>query len=144
MSGTKPSISFWIIAVLSLLWNSMGAMDYYMTQTRNMEYLSQFTPDQIAYFTSFPSWMQAAWAFGVWGAVLGSILLLLRSRWAVLVFGISLLGLIVSTIWQMFGSEINAFAMMGPLEMAFMGAIWVVAIALLSYARRMQARGVLR
>jgi hypothetical protein len=144
MNRNKPHISFWIIAALSLLWNSMGAMDYYMTQTRNMAYLSRFTPDQIAYFTSFPAWMAAAWAFGVWGAVLGSILLLLRSRWAVPVFGISLLGLIISTIWQVFGSETSAFSMMGQLEMAFMVAIWVVAIALLFYARWMQARGVLR
>ena len=144
MSWTKPPTGFWVIAVLSLLWNSMGAMDYFMTQTRNMDYLSQFTPDQIAYFTSFPAWMEAAWAFGVWGAVLGSVLLLLRRRWAVQVFLISLLGLIVSTIWQIFGSEINAFAMMGPMEMTFMGAIWVVAIALLFYARRMRASGILR
>ena len=144
MSWTKPPTGFWVIAVLSLLWNSMGAMDYFMTQTRNMDYLSQFTPDQIAYFTSFPAWMEAAWAFGVWGAVLGSVLLLLRRRWAVQVFLISLLGLIVSTIWQIFGSPINAFSMMGPMEMAFMGAIWVVAIALIFYARTMHVRGVLR
>ncbi len=144
MNSAKAPISFWIIAVLSLLWNSMGAMDYYMTQTRNIDYLSQFTPDQVAYFTSFPTWMEAAWAFGVWGAVSGSILLLLRKAWALPVFIISLLGLITSTIWQVFGSQINAFSMMGPMEMAFMVAIWVVAIALPLYARRMQSIDVLR
>ncbi len=142
--AAKTPISFWIIAVLSLLWNSMGAMDYYMTQTGNAEYLARFTNEQRAYFASFPAWMEAAWAFGVWGAASGSVLLLLRSRFAVQVFAVSLLGLIVSTIWQFFISDIGAFDLMGPTESMFTVAIWFVAVALLFYARAMHARGVLR
>ena len=55
-----------------------GAFDYTMTQTKNAEYLAAFTPEQRTYFESFPTWMEAAWALGIWGALAGSALLLLR------------------------------------------------------------------
>lgn len=144
MTWAKPTVSFWIISTLSLLWNCIGAIDYTMTQTRNATYLAEFTPDQLAYFTSFPAWMQGAWAFGVWGALIGSILLLLRSKWAVWAFTISLVGLAVSTVWQFFVSDLNAVAIMGFTAIIMTAVIWIIAIALLLYARKMAARGILR
>jgi hypothetical protein len=39
-----------------------------------------------------PAWMTGVWAIGVWGALAGSVLLLLRSKWAVHVFAASLAG----------------------------------------------------
>ena len=95
-SETKTPIGFWIISGLSLLWNAYGAFDYTMTQTKNAQYLAAFTPEQLAYFDSFPAWMDATWALGVWGALAGSVLLLMRNRHAVTAFGLSLLGLLVS------------------------------------------------
>jgi hypothetical protein len=41
------------------------------------------------------------WALGVWGALAGSMLLLLRSRRAVTAFAASLVGLAVSTGYQL-------------------------------------------
>src|SRR3546814_14306055 len=72
--------------------------DYMMTKLGNADYLSAFTPEQIAYFQGFPLWANIGWAFGVWGSVLGSILLLARSRHAVTAFAVSLLGLAISKI----------------------------------------------
>ena len=80
---SKTPLGFWIISGLSLLWNAFGAFDYTMTQTKNAEYLAAFTPEQRTYFESFPTWMEAAWALGIWGALAGSALLLLRNRHAV-------------------------------------------------------------
>ena len=65
---------FWLIGIVALLWNAMGAMDYLMTQTRNDAYMSAFTPEQLAFFYGFPSWVIASWAIGVWGGVLGLLL----------------------------------------------------------------------
>ena len=144
MSWIKPPISFWIISAVSLLWNSIGALDYYMTQSRNATYIQEFTPDQLAYFSSFPPVMEAAWALGVWGALLGSILLLLRSKFAVWSFAVSLFGLAFSSYWQFFGGELSAYDVLGSVSVVMTAVIWVIAIALFLYARRMQARGVLR
>jgi len=35
-------------------------MDYVMTQTKNEAYMSGFTPEQLAFFYSFPAWVVSA------------------------------------------------------------------------------------
>jgi hypothetical protein len=133
----------WIVGGVSVLWNAFGCFDYLMTQTRNQTYLAGFTDPQRVYFESFPLWTEAAWAFGVWGALAGSLLLLARSRHAVAAFAVSLAGLAVSTVYQYVLSappeEMKTGAMV-----AMNLAIWAVAIGLLAYALRMRRRGVLR
>lgn len=141
-SGKTPA-HLWIVGGLSALWNAFGAFDYTMTQTRNDAYLAQFTAEQRAYFDSFPALMEAAWAFGVWGGLLGSLLLLMRSRYAVFAFGISLAGLLVSTIYQ-YGMASPPESLMTGAMIAMNLVIWAVAIVLFIYATRMRARGVLR
>ena len=138
----KTPIHLWIIGGLTLLWNLGGAADYTATQLQYEPYMSQFTPEQLEFFYGFPSWVVAAWAFGVWGALAGSIGLLLRQRWAVWAFGLSLLGMIVSAIYTL--GLADGLEIMGTGAVIFSVVIWVVAIALLIYAQRMAARGVLR
>ena len=136
--------SFWLIAILSLLWNLIGVIDFVMTLTRNADYLASFTPEQIAYFTSFPPWFIFVWGCGVWGALLGSILLLLRHRWAVSAFALSLAGLAVSSLWQYGLSGADLSAIMPPGAWVFTIVIWIIAIALFYYSIRQRRRGVLR
>jgi len=139
----RTPMHLWIVGALATLWNAFGAFDYIMTQTRNENYLANFTDPQRAYFDSFPVWMEATWAFGVWGGLAGALLLLARSRFAVPAFAVSLAGLAVSTVYQYVLSAPPA-DMMGGAMVAMNVAIWAVAIGLLLYAMRMRARGVLR
>lgn len=142
-SAIRTPLHLWIVGVVSTLWNSFGCFDYFMTQTRNDAYLAQFTASQRAYFESFPAWMEAAWAFGVWGALAGSLLLLARSRHAVTAFGLSLAGLAASTFYQQVMISLPPeFATTASTAMT--AIIWVIAIALLLYAMAMRRRGVLR
>ena len=142
MDGRTP-VHLWIVGGLSALWNAFGCYDYLMTQTKNEAYLAMFTDAQRAYFDSFPLVMDAAWAFGVWGALAGSLLLLARSRHAVAAFAVSLAGLAVGTVWQYVISSPPP-EMSSTLMVVMNLAIWAVAIALLVYALRMRRRGVLR
>ncbi len=132
----------WLVGVLALLWNSIGAFDYLMTQTRNASYMSQFTPEQLAYFYAFPAWVVSTWALSVWGAVLGSVLLLLRHRWAVMVFGLSLATMVITTIYN-FGLT-NGADIMGTFGVIFSVVIFAIAVALFLYARHLARAGVLR
>jgi hypothetical protein len=104
--------------------------------------MSAFTPEQLAYFYSFPAWAVACWAIGVWGALLGSVALLLRQRWAVWAFGASILGMVLTTIYN-FGMT-DGVRLMGPGALAFTAVIWAVALFLFFYARAMEKRAVLR
>ena len=144
MNGSvRAPVHLWIVGVVAMLWNAFGAFDYVLTQTRNEAYLVQFSEAQRAYFQSFPAWMEAAWAIGVWGALAGALLLLARSRHAVLAFGLSLLGLLASSVYQYVLSS-PPEDMKSGVMMAMNLAIWAIAIGLFLYAHRMRARGVLR
>ena len=140
---SRTPVHLWLVAALATLWNAFGCFDYLMTQTRNEQYLAHFTDPQRVYFDSFPMWMEAAWACGVWGGLAGSLLLLARSRYAVAAFAVSLAGLAASTFYQYVlnspPEEMKSGAMIGMNL-----AIWAIAIGLLVYALRMRRRGVLR
>jgi hypothetical protein len=140
---TKTPIHLWIVGILATLWNAFGCFDYLMTQSGNAEYLAQFTDAQRAYFQSFPAWMDAAWAIGVWGALLGSLLLLMRSRHAVFAFEASLAGLLVGTVYQWGMADMPA-DLKTPAMLGVNAMIWAIAIGLLVYAMRMRRSGVLR
>jgi len=118
-------------------------MDYVMTQTRNEAYMGQFTPEQLAFFYGFPTWVVAAWAIAVWAGVLGAALLLLRKRLAVPVFLASLVAMVITTFHNYVLSD--GMEVMGKDAMAlgFTVVIFLVAIALILYARAMQKRGTL-
>lgn len=139
--GPTP-VHLWIVGVLALLWNAMGAFDYLATQLELEFYMSQFTEQQLAYFYGFPSWAVAAWAFGVWGALAGSVGLLLRGAWSRWAFAVSLAGMAVSSVYTLGMSE--GAEIMGSGGMIFSVVIWVVAILLLVYAVRQARNGVLR
>jgi len=141
VQGPTP-VHLWIIGILALLWNSFGAFDYLATQLELEFYMKAFSEEQLAYFYGFPSWVVAAWAFGVWGAVAGSVGLLLRKKWAVWAFAISLAGMAVSSVYSMVLTD--GIKLMGQGAVAMNLVIWAVAIFLLVYAWTTAKRGVLR
>ncbi len=137
----KTPVHLWIVGLISLLWNAMGAFDYSATELRLEFYMSQFTAEQLDYFYGFPAWAVAAWAIAVWGSLLGSVGLLLRKRWAVWMFGLAIAGLAITTLYNL---SSNGFELMGDGAAAFTAVIWVIAVLLLVYSLRMAGRGVLR
>jgi len=139
---TKVPRHLWIVGVLAVLWNAMGAMDYTATQFRVEAYLSGYTPEQLAYFFGFPAWAVATWAIAVWSALVASLGLLLRKAWAVWLFGVSIVAMMITGIYNFALSE--GIALMGTGALAFTAVIWIVAFGLFFYARAMARRGVLR
>lgn len=129
----------WAVGILTLLWNAIGVMSYTMTHLGKLESLGM-TPDQIGYFDSFPAWANAVWAIGVWFCLLGSILLLLRSRYAVTAFAISVIGLVGTAYFSYVVSDVPEDLQSVPLDIA----IWVITLGSLWYAIRQRAAGVLR
>lgn len=142
IAGPRPSWSFWVIAVLSLTWNAVGCLDFTMAVTRNPAYLAQLPADVVNWLDSAPTWTIAPWALGVWSALVGSLLLLARSRHAATAFALSLVGLAGNQLWQ-FSAGVPA-SMLGAANIAFTAAIWVVTIALLWFSTGQRVRGVLR
>jgi len=141
----KTPWHLWLVGVLSLAWNGFGGFDFVQTTTRGEAYMreSGFSDQMIAYYNAMPDWMYAPWIMGVWGAVLGSILLLARSRWAVHAFVVSLIGAVVSLIYSKMIDPPPLPADMP--QMALMPFIIVAVAAFLAwYAWAMSKKGVLR
>jgi hypothetical protein len=140
-SSSTPK-HLWLVGILSLLWNAMGALDYVMTELKVEAYMSQFTPEQLEYFYGFPTWVVAVWAIAVWGGVIGSLLLLLKKRFAVPVFLVSFIAMVITTLHNyVFSNGLEVVGEAFPL--IFTAVIFVVALLLYLYARAMQKRGVL-
>ena len=141
----KPPLSFWVVSILGLIWNAFGGFDYWMTRTRNVDYLAQAGDPQVvlAWIDSFPLWAQICWGLGVWGSIAGSVLLLLRSRHAVNAFLVSLVGALGSFSYQLLMSDVPASLdttggkVMPIVILAIVAFLW-------QFSKREVAKGLLR
>jgi len=142
MSSTSETPKhLWIVGALSLLWNSTGAHGYYVTQTKNEEYLEAWTPEQLEFMYAYPAWMVSCWALAVFGGVLASILLLLRKKLALPVYGLSFVCMAVFTL-RNYGLA-DGLEVMGTTAFVFALVIFAVALLLLVYSKKMADKGVL-
>ncbi|MEO7278125.1 MAG: hypothetical protein ABIW33_08895 [Sphingomicrobium sp.] len=148
MTPARAPIHLWIVGILSLVWSCFGAYDYTKTRLHDAAYISATMPGvdpnvALAWVAAMPLYAQVGWGFGVWLALAGSILLLVRSRWAVWAYGISFVGAVLSLGYQLAlapplpGADATIYRVM-PL------VIIAIALALYLYARRMEKRGLLR
>jgi len=135
----------WIVGILSLLWNCFGAADYTMTELGNLAWFEMMGlgAEELAWAQSFPAWAVAAWAVGVWASVIGSILLLLRSRHAPTAFLASIVGALASFAYQLTADDKPA-SMEGGAALFMPIVILILIAAQWYYARRQAAAGVLR
>lgn len=129
----------WVVGVVTLLFNALGIVSYVTTKLGMLAEMG-LTPSQIAFMESYPAWISAFWALGVWGAFAGSLLLLARSRWAVTAMVVATIGLVGTTLGNYVVLEVPADMQAPALDVA----IWVVTLFLLFYARRMASAGVLK
>ncbi|MCM8557746.1 hypothetical protein [Sphingomicrobium sediminis] len=149
-AAPKAPWHLWAVGIVSLLWNLIGANDYVQSQLRNEEYLAMgesmgvTMEEMIAYLDAMPMSQEAAWAFGVWGSVVGSILLLLRSRHAFTAFLVSFLGMMASLVVEMAGLTDRPLAMEGAVATIMPWLIVIIAVFLLWYSRSMATKGVLK
>ena len=146
--SARTPVHIWIVGILALLWNAIGCYDYLMTRMRNTDYLASMMPEvdpnaMLAWVDAFPIWAQFGLGLGVWAGLLGALLLLVRSRWAELTLGLSLVGALLGLGYQIVGAPPMPGATGGMMEiMPFV--IIAIALALFLYARAMRAKGVLR
>jgi hypothetical protein len=126
---------------VGLLFNSVGAFDYLMTQTQNQSYMGRFTSEQLEVLYDFPTWLVAFWALAVWGGALGTLLVLLRKSLAVPVLLVSLLAMIITAIHNFFSA--NGLYETGGTGVGFVLLIFALALGVWLYARALDERGVL-
>ena len=132
----------WLIGTIGGLWSLIGVLSFVLTQMNAEAVMSRFPPQQRQYFESFPLWAVAFWAIGVFGGVIGCLLLLLRNRLAFHVLLASVIGAI--------GSNLGGLFLLGGMEvmretsgLGFTVFPIIFGAFLAYYARAMSKRGVL-
>ena len=133
--AAEVPMSFWVIAVLGLVWNTFGAYLYMLSKLDPVAAMTAASPAMRDYVATMPLWAHIGWSLGIWGSAAGSVLMLVRSRHAVPAFLISLLGALTSFAAQ---------AMAGVLPLGLSAMIAVVIAFLWRYCRRSQQQGLLR
>jgi hypothetical protein len=144
--AARTPAHLWVVGILSLVWNCLGAYDYLMSHMRNADYLAKMGVDpavMLAYMDAMPMYAKIGWGLGVWLGLLGSVLLLMRSRYAVHAFALSLLGMVLSLGGQYLGPPPPPELVAG-MKKYFPLLILVLGAVQLWYAWRERGDGVLR
>jgi len=103
---------FWAVAIFSLLWNLMGVSSFYLQVSMTDEALKTLPLAEQELYNSYPLWTFIAFAFAVFGGIIGSVGLLMKKKWAKPAFIISLLAIIPQMIQNLFFT--NAREVYGP------------------------------
>ncbi len=135
----KPTTYFWIISIVALIWNLMGVSAYLAQAFMTDEALQNLPEAEQALYTDLPAWVTAAFAIAVFGGMLGSIGLLLRKKWARLLFLISLIGIIIQMTHSLFIS--NNMDVYGPGAVIMPIMVLVIGIYLIMFSKSAIAKG---
>ena len=137
----KPPRWFLLVAALALLWNLIGCVAV-VADLRLSPADVAALPAQQALYAARPGWAVAATALAVLGGVLGCVGLLLRRKWALPVFGLSLAGILV----QDFGLFVlvDGARLAGSGAVVTQGLVLAIGIGLLWLSVKAIARSWLR
>lgn len=147
MSETKAAGGpwhLWVVAIIALLWNGLGCYLHFTTMTNPEQVMREAQlPERVAeYYLALPAWMGVAWGVGVWGGVIGAVLLLARSKWALHAFIVSLVAF-VSTLVYYYALS-NGRDILGTTAMPQQAMIFLSCVIFIWYAHFATKRGILR
>lgn len=138
----KPSTAFWVVAIIALIWNGMGAAAYLGQVTMGEEALQALSEAERNLITSTPVWATAAFALAVWGGLFGSLLMLMRKKLAIIVLVVSFAGIVVQMGHSLFLT--NSIEVYGPGGMIMPIMVLAIGAFLVYYSRIQAANGVLQ
>ena len=128
--------SFWVIAVVTLIWNVLGAMNFVLQM--NSDVIASMSEAHRAIIEGRPAWATVAFAVAVFGGALGCILLLFKKAAAKYLFLASLIGVLAQLFphINLVGSVIS-----DPFEILMMVVLPIaVAVFLLWYAKYVERK----
>lgn len=136
---SKAPWHLWVVGVLSLLWNAAGAWTIMSAQSGAP---MDMDAAEIAYYAAQAPWFVAVTDVVLISAILAAAALLLRSRWAVHLYGLSIAGIVVTAAYDIAAGTALLLQDQGWLILECVTA--GLAVVQLLYAIAMRSRGVLR
>ena len=135
----KAPWHLWVVGGLSLVWNVLGALTIIMAQTGSA---MDMDANEIAYYAAQPGWFRAVTDVVLISAVLAAVALLMRSRWAVHLYALSVAGFVVAAAYDAYQG--TALFLDSQEWLVLECVTFALSLLQLFYALAMKSRGVLR
>jgi hypothetical protein len=129
LNSTGPRWLLWISIAL-LLWSLAGVGAFVSQFSMSAETIAALPPDQRGLWTNMPAWAWVAYAVATLPALGGAIGLLMRKGWAVPLYALSIVGILVQFSYPfLIAKAFTSLAMAAfPLFILVMGiAEWLLA-----------------
>ena len=139
-NGNKPSAVFWVVGVVALVWNILGVAAYLGQQYMTEEALAELPQGDQDFYANVPAWVTAAFAIAVFAGFIASIGLLMRKKWAISLFMLSLLAVLVQNVYSFFMQdyiELSGSRMFMPIVVIILSAFFVW------YSKDARSKGIL-
>ncbi|MDA7884756.1 hypothetical protein N9B23_00130 [bacterium] len=130
---------FWVVACLALIWNLMGCVIFYGEMFQQEAMISGFEPDQQAWVRGTPGWIYVIFCISVMTGVVGSVLLLLKSKVCIPLFGISFITVLVQMTFTMVIA--GGIDVMGPSAAIMPTIVTLLAAAWLGFSVQALRKG---
>ena len=123
--SVKIPVWFWIVAVILLIWNIMGVIAFYteMNMTSNEEVFSNLPEAWQEMYLTQPMWIKIAFGTAVWSGLVACIMLVFKKAFAVPLFILSILAVIIY--------DIGIFGIQGAHNIIGNGAIFMPILVIL-------------
>ncbi len=140
--GNHAPAWLWAMAGFGVLWNLYGIYQFIgtLTPAGRSAMAAGMTAAQAQIYFSLPAWMTAVFAIGVFGGLVGSLVLAARRAAALPVFAGSLAGYTALFAGDEYFGVFDAM----PGQLAILAFVVLVAAALLVTAWAARSRGLLR
>ena len=135
----RPPLWLTSAAMAGVAWNLFRAVQFVnsVTATETSLIASGMTPEQAAVMTGYPVWMTMAFAVGVAGGLVGSVLLMLRKASAMPVLLASLAAYVALWIGDLVH---GVFAALGAPQLIILSIVVAIAAALFALSRHPAAK----
>ena len=102
---TSPPVWFWVISIIAMLWYLMDISAFFMRVLMTDDVIKAMPENQQHLYRKMPLWVNIVFAGEVFGGALGCVGLLLRKKWALPLFVVSILGVLSQTFHVYFLSD---------------------------------------
>lgn len=139
---TSPPVWFWVISIIALLWFLMDMSAFVMRVLMTDDVIKAMPENQQHLYRNIPLWVNIVFAGEVFGGALGCVGLLLRTKWALPLFAVSILGVLSQTFHVYFLSD--AISAMGTPAVVMPMLAILIGIGMIVLAKSAISKGWLR
>ena len=138
----SPGRMFTAVAIVAIVWNLIGVFLFIMQVTLSPAAIASMPPAQQLVYLAIPAWTNVAFGVAVLSGLIASVALLLKKRWAVPVFALSLLAVLVQAAGNYLATPM--WRVTGPAGLVMPLLVAGIALYLWRYAANAARHGCLR